>query len=185
MKSFYTRKGDQGDTGTLTEGRLPKSDIKIDTLGTIDEANAALGLARSLCGAEVVCEVVLQVQRELYRLLSEVAASPENAERFLSITAEKVDWLEKQVDEFTQLIELPKEFIVPGDNPAGAAFDLARTIARRAERRAVQMAQDNMLPNKEILRFLNRLSSLCFVLEVYVVQKSESKPITLAKSTST
>lgn len=181
-KSFYTRAGDHGLTGSLVEGRISKADLKIETLGSVDEVNSALGVARSLCHNEGVCTLVLQIQRELYSLMSEIAASPDHAERFQKITTERVTWLEEQVDEITQKVNVPKEFIVPGDYPSSAAFDLARTTVRRAERRAVQLMDEGGLKNAEILRYLNRLSSLCFILEIYEIQQEGAKGPTYSKS---
>jgi cob(I)alamin adenosyltransferase len=164
--SFYTRSGDDGTTGLLGEGRVYKHHPRIEALGALDEASAALGLARASCLAQQTPPILRQAQKDLYKLMSEVAATPENAETFQGIGAAQVDWLETQTDAISQAVTLPRQFILPGDTPSGAALSLARAIVRRAERRVSELFDLNELSNPELLRYLNRLSSLCFVLEI-------------------
>lgn len=164
--SFYTRSGDDGTTGLLGEGRVYKHHPRIEALGTLDEASAALGLARASCLAQQTPSILRQAQRDLYKLMAEVAATPENAEKFQGIGAAQVDWLETQTDAVSQTVTLPREFILPGDTPSGAALSLARAVVRRAERRVSELFDLGELSNPELLRYLNRLSSLCFVLEI-------------------
>jgi cob(I)alamin adenosyltransferase len=183
MSSFYTRAGDGGTTGLLGEGRLPKYHERMETLGALDEATAALGLARSLCRADQTPPILLRAQRDLYRLMAETASPPENAARFHSVDPADVEWLEAQTDAIGALVELPKEFIVPGDSQAGAALALARTVVRRAERRAVELFDRKEIVNADILRYLNRLSSLCFVLEL-LENAAAGQSTTLAKGKS-
>lgn len=180
-QSFYTRKGDDGTTGLLGEGRVLKTDSRMEALGALDEASAALGMARSLTQVQGSQEIILQVQRELYQLMAEVAATPENAQRFRVIGEKHINWLEEQTDRLSGQVSMPREFIVPGDTPAGAAFSLTRAIVRRAERRVVQCWQAEQLTNPYLLGYLNRLSSLCFVLELFEVQSAGQKKPTLAK----
>jgi cob(I)alamin adenosyltransferase len=164
MATYFTRKGDDGFSGLLREGRTSKSDLVFETLGSIDEASAALGMARSICKT-VEAARVIQIQRDLYGLMGEVASSPDHSSKFRVMDAARVEWLESQTMQAASLVEVPREFIVPGDSPAGAAFDLARTVVRRAERRLVELFQRGDIQNPDILRYINRLSSLCFVLE--------------------
>lgn len=166
MSPFYTRDGDEGTTGLLGKGRVSKADERIEALGTIDEATAALGLARSAARAPQSAPLILEAQRDLYKLMAEVGATPENAAQFRSIDATRVAWLEQQVEALSKVVALPNEFIIPGGNPASAALGLARTIVRRAERRLVELSQQGKLENPALLAYLNRLSSLCFVLEL-------------------
>lgn len=182
MSPFYTRKGDGGLTGVLGDGRVAKSDLLMDAIGSVDEANSALGLARATCQQPEACEVILAIQRELYRLMAETAATPENAERFHSIDAARVVWLEEKTAYFESRVEMPREFIVPGDTVCGAALDMARTTVRRAERRMAGLVNEGRVANGELLRYLNRLSSLCFVLEIYEHQYGENQPLTRAKA---
>jgi cob(I)alamin adenosyltransferase len=180
MPAFYTRKGDDGTTGLLGPGRIAKSDLRIETIGAVDEASAALGLARSIC-CSAEAGLILQVQRDLYGLMAEVAATPENVDRFREINAERTAWLEEQTDRLTALVKLPAEFILPGDTPAGGALDLARAVVRRAERRLVDLVDRGDVLNPDLLRYLNRLSSFCFVLELYEIQTAGPGNPTLAK----
>lgn len=181
MTAFYTRGGDEGFTGLLGEGRVPKYDAVMEALGAVDEANACLGVARSICPSEEVCAIIKTIQRHLYGVMAEVAATPQNAGKFQSISAEQVAWLEAQTAWAEQLAPPPKEFILPGDSAAGAAFDLARTVVRRAERRVVELAHKKWVQNPELLRYLNRLSSLIFVLELYANQLAGVDQSSLAK----
>jgi len=181
MSPFYTRKGDEGFTGLLGRGRFPKNDLRIEELGAIDEANAALGLARSWVHSNLVKSLVIRIQRDLYNLMAETAAGNENAEKFHSIDADHVAWLETQISELEKMVQIPSEFILPGDSTAGAALDLARTIVRRAERHMVSLHQAGQIPNVDLLHYLNRLSSLCFVMELYENQVNGQKATTLAK----
>lgn len=177
---FFTGKGDDGKTGWLGEGRLPKYDLRIEALGSIDESTAALGLARSLIGDTPEGKLVLQLQRDLYQLMAEVAAAPENAEKFRRIGPESVNELEMHIQRFEKEVKSPQEFIISGDSEAGAALALSRTIVRRAERRVVELYDRGMVTNPNLGVYLNRLSSLCFVLELYLSRSNHSSP-TLAK----
>ena len=181
MSPFYTRGGDDGFTGLLGEGRVPKYHPRTEAVGVLDEATAALGVARAACQAPEVGPILLAVQRDLYGLMAEVAASPENAARFRKIDRARVSWLEKQTDSLGALVEMPKEFIVPGDSQAGAYLSLARTIVRRSERRLSELVHSGDVENPHILSYLNRLSSLCFVLELLENQAAGKASPTLAK----
>jgi cob(I)alamin adenosyltransferase len=181
MTKFYTRTGDDGTTGLLGEGRARKDAPRLEAVGAIDEANAALGLARAACQMPLSLEIILTAQRDLYGLMAEVAATLENAAKFRSIEADRVTWLEEQIAMIESQVEPTREFIVPGDTPAGAALDLARAIVRRAERRVTGLYLDGELANPELQRYLNRLSSLCFVLELFENQNAGAAKPTLAK----
>ena len=181
MKRFYTRRGDDGYTGLLGEGRVAKYDPRIEAVGTLDEANAALGFARATAQTAASQAILLVVQRDLYGAMAEVSADPENAAGFRTINMGRVGWLEEQTDALSQTIEMPKEFIVPGDTPAGAALDLARTIVRRAERQVANLFHRGDLENEALLNYLNRLSSLCFALELLEIHSSGKIKPTLAK----
>ncbi len=181
MSSFFTRTGDDGYTGLLKEGRVPKYHPIPETVGALDEATASLGLARALCQSEQSRQIILIVQRDLYALMAEISASPDNAERFRKIDAHQVTWLEQHTDQISQAIEIPKDFIVPGDSTAGAALSLARTVVRRAERQTAYLVHEQIVINKELLHYLNRLSSLCFVLELFENQVFGQNKPTLAK----
>jgi cob(I)alamin adenosyltransferase len=164
MPDYFTGRGDDGSTSLLGEERVPKDSPRPTAYGAVDEASAALGLARAMTAAASVAEVTAGVQRDLYRLMAELAATPENAEKFRSIDAARVEWLEAQVSRFGDEIDMPSEFVIGGDSKTGAAFDVARTVVRRAERLVAGLIRSGDVENRELLRYLNRLSSLCFVL---------------------
>ena len=180
MSPIYTRSGDDGSTGLLDESRLPKHHPRIEALGSLDEASAALGLARALCKAPQTGPILLEVQRDLYSLMTEVAAAPENAQHFRTLELPRVQWLESQADTIAALVPLPAEFILPGDSLSGATLSLARTIVRRAERRVAELLDTGEINNPLLLQYLNRLSSLCFALELLENQQT-GNPTTLAK----
>ena len=181
MSSFYTRMGDGGTTGLLGKGRVLKSDLCIETIGCIDEAGAALGMARSISNAPDA-DMVIQVQRDLYGIMGEVAATPENRLRFRVVGGEQVAWLEAQIERISGMVEVPNQFITPGDCPAGAAFDVARTIVRRAERRLVELAARGDVENPDLQKYLNRLSSLCFVMELHEIKLAGGAKSTMMKA---
>lgn len=161
---YYTTTGDDGTTGLLGDERVKKYHPRPSAYGDVDEAQAALGVARAAMRGREAADVVLRVQRDLYHLMAELAATKAAAPRFRVIGAEHVRWLEEQTDAYGAQISLPKEFTVSGDTPAGAYLDLARTIVRRAERGVVRLYDENLIENIELIRYLNRLSSLCYVL---------------------
>jgi cob(I)alamin adenosyltransferase len=163
--SFYTRRGDDGSTGLLGKDRVPKHDARIEALGTIDESSAAIGVARASAQDERCAPLLLVAQRDLYLLMAEVAATPENAGKF-HFEARRVEWIEKHIEELAKVVQMPGEFIVPGDSVGGAALSLARTVVRRAERRVVELFDKKETTNPVLQQYLNRLSSLLFVLEL-------------------
>ncbi len=173
MAKVTTGTGDTGYTGLIGEQRVPKYDPRPETFGTVDEATSALGLARATTQDQKVKAIIYQVQQELYLLMGELATPPENyAKMGLSITAEQVRHLEMVEEELKGEVEIPNKFIIPGDTPDGAALDLARTIIRRAERMAVKLLHDGVIQNNEVVRYLNRLSDLIFILARYREVKS-------------
>lgn len=173
MAKVTTGTGDTGYTGLLGEQRVPKYDARPDTFGTVDEATSALGLARATTSDARAKEIIYRLQQDLYLLMGELATPPENYEKMgLSITAEHVAHLEQVGEELKQAVEIPNKFIIPGDTPDGAALDLARAIIRRAERMAVKLLHDGVIANGEVIRYLNRLSDLVFILARYLEVKS-------------
>jgi cob(I)alamin adenosyltransferase len=173
MAKVTTGTGDSGYTGLLGVERVPKYDPRPDTFGTVDEATSALGLARATTKDARAKEIIYRVQNELYLLMGELATTPENYEKMgLRMTAEHVQWLEQTEELLKQEVEIPNKFIIPGDTVDGAALDLARTIIRRAERMAVKLLHDSVIQNGEVVRYLNRLSDLVFILARYIEVKS-------------
>ena len=181
MKEFYTRTGDDGKTGILGEGRVEKFDLRMEALGTLDELSAALGMARSFLEDRMLNDFLVHLQRELYEVMTEVSASPEKADQFHRVKEEQVLKLEDEIAHFSTVVKIPSGFILPGDSPASAGISFARTIARRAERRVAELIFRGDLQNRELLRYLNRLSSLLFVLELYLIQQGQHKKPLMAK----
>lgn len=167
MPPFYTSTGDTGETGYLGQGRISKSSLRIEAVGSVDEATAAIGLARSLCESEKASTLLLEVQKHLYHLMSQLSASPEVADQFDYLDEAHILWLEDQIGGLEDSVEMPRVFIIPGNSPASGALALARTITRRAERNAVAMLEANLVSKTLLVAYLNRLSSLLFILEVF------------------
>jgi len=167
MPSIYTKQGDQGDTGILGEGRFPKFDTRFDALGALDEATAALGIARTQCPDEHTVDRIIHLQKDLYQVMTEISCSAETAQSFLKIDDEKITWLEDQIEQITAITGSPKDFILPGEVSSSAYLSLARAIIRRAERKVAALNAEGNLHNQKIPRYLNRASSFCFALELY------------------
>jgi cob(I)alamin adenosyltransferase len=165
--TFFTKTGDDGTTGLLGKDRVKKYDLRMETIGSLDEASAALGLSRAFVCSIEIQEIILKVQKQLYLVMGEVASEKELAEKFRAINQESVTWIETTIENISQKTAIPSEFIVPGDTKGGAFLALSRTIVRRAERRLAELLDLGYIENQELLRFLNRLSSLLFILELY------------------
>lgn len=162
---IYTRAGDDGTTGLYFGGRIAKSAEPIEVNGAVDEAQAALGWARSLCErGSRMNELLVTIERDLWILMAEVATLPENRRKLVAekslITAAMVERLEREIDELSADIEVPHEFVVPGETQQSAALDVARTVIRRAERVAVRYP----LPDSFVNPYLNRLSDLVWTM---------------------
>ena len=181
MKQIFSATGDDGYSGLLGDDRVPKYHPRLEAVGALDEANASLGIARSSSQASDTRLILLSVQRDLYFIMAEVSAKIENAHHFREIDDAKVEWLEDQISIISNEVQIPSEFIIPGDTQAGAALALSRTIVRRAERRLAKLWVENEIENQNLLRYLNRLSSLCFILELYENKISGNEYSTQAK----
>lgn len=173
--------GDGGYTSLLGEQRVPKYDARPETFGTVDEATSALGLARASTRDTTAREIILQMQRDLYVLMAELATPPKHqAAVGMRITSDHVAKLEIIEERLKGEVEIPNKFIIPGDSLDGAALDLARTIIRRAERMAARLLHEGVIANGEALRYLNRLSDVVFILARYIEAKqggsTEAKP---------
>lgn len=164
---IYTRKGDQGSTALFAGGRVAKDDLRVEAYGTVDEANAAIGLAAAAGGEhpEMVAKL-RRIQQELFDAGADLAdprAVPGSTVRPPMITAQHVERLEQDIDETEAQLEPLRQFILPGGTELAARLHLARTVVRRAERRVVTAAAAHAV-NPEVVRYLNRLSDLLFVL---------------------
>jgi cob(I)alamin adenosyltransferase len=175
-----TRKGDDGTTGLLYGGtRIAKDDLRTEAYGTIDEAVAALGLARAQLGLKdrlgvlsagfgELPDIILRIQRELFVAAAELATNPGAWDRLVDgrtrVSAEMVAGVEGLLRELESHVTMPTEFVVPGETPTSAALELARTTLRRAERRAVTLGREGLVPGPHLVPYLNRLADLVWVL---------------------
>jgi cob(I)alamin adenosyltransferase len=179
MPRIYTKTGDDGTTRLLYGGRVSKADVVTEVTGTLDEAVAALGLARAHTDDPVVAEEILGLQRELFVVGADVATNPAERDRLEPgtslVTPAMAERLERRIDELVLVHPLPNAFVVPGANPASACLDVARSVVRRAERRAVELRDAGSVVNEDALRHLNRLSDLLFVLAR--IAAGETEPI--------
>lgn len=162
---LYTKAGDDGTTGLLFGGRVRKdSDLPV-AYGTVDEAQAAIGLARAHAdrGGQLD-DLLVGIERDLYVLMAEVATAPENRHKLSDgttrVTEAMVAALESHIDATTERFDMPTEFVIPGNTVVSAHLDLARTVVRRAERLAMAVADDD----SEVVPYLNRLSDLLWAL---------------------
>jgi cob(I)alamin adenosyltransferase len=166
---IYTRKGDDGTTGLYGGGRVPKDSAAPEAYGTVDEAQAALGLARAAApkGSELD-QILVHVERDLWVLMAELATEHENAHKLVDgatrVTLEMVTDLEARIDDLTARFDQPTEFVVPGEGEMAARLDVARTVVRRAERRAMVVVADG----SQVVPYLNRLSDLVWTLARWV-----------------
>jgi len=163
--SISTKRGDDGTTGLLHGGRVRKDSARIETNGAIDEAQAALGMARAEVTGSELDEEIAGLETDLWVVMAVVATAPRSRSRLVAgktlVTQEMVDALEQRVHELEAAGTVPSEFVVPGQTRASAALDLARTVVRRAERKAVALAPGD---GSQVVPYLNRLSDLCWLL---------------------
>ncbi|MGE5674780.1 MAG: cob(I)yrinic acid a,c-diamide adenosyltransferase [Mycobacterium leprae] len=162
---IYTRTGDRGETSLRWGERIPKDNLRVEAYGTVDETNAAVGLALSLLpvAASPLADKLRQIQRELFDVGADLAARPDRATSGQpKVQVALVTQLEQAIDELTATLPPLKHFILPGGTPAASALHVARTVCRRAERRVVSlMAVEPVDPI--LLQYLNRLSDYLFV----------------------
>lgn len=158
LSKIYTRTGDKGTTGLGDGTRVPKDDARVEAYGTVDELNSVIGMVLAEPAADAIRENLERVQHELFDLGSELCMPG-----YTAVTAEHVSQLERDLDALNENLPALEEFILPGGGRAAAACHLARTVCRRAERRTHAFAKEAGA-NQEVLRYLNRLSDLLFVM---------------------
>jgi cob(I)alamin adenosyltransferase len=175
--SIVTKTGDEGETSLMYGRRFPKNNPRSDAYGAVDELTAAFGIARASCGDKYVTEQIFAVQKELINVMGELSTLPEDRQRYAKdgfqlVGAKMTDRIGAVIVDLEKDKSLyPKDWVIPGGELVSAALDLARTICRRAERH-VSALND---PNREILRYLNRLSDLCWILARFCERKSGAK----------
>ena len=192
-----TRRGDDGTTGLLYGGeRIAKDDLRTEAYGTIDEAVAVLGLARAELGIKgqygilpaglgQLTDILLRLQRELFVVAAELATNPDAWDRLedgrTRVSAEMVAGIDALLADVEGAITMPREFVVPGETRTSAALELARTILRRAERRAVALGRVELIPGPHLLPYLNRTADLLWVL-ARAAEQAEARTATPSRT---
>jgi cob(I)alamin adenosyltransferase len=161
--SIATTRGDGGQTGLAGGIRISKADQRVETYGTVDELNTVLGFARSICTNKEIRDWTEGIQRSLFRLGSALATPPESRKQPPSITADDVEGLTKLVHQIEATEGILSDWSLPGAHTESAAYEVARTVCRRAERNAVRLAASGVEVKAEILAYLNRLSDLIWL----------------------
>jgi cob(I)alamin adenosyltransferase len=177
--SIATRTGDDGTTGLMYNRRVAKSHPRVEAYGTVDELNAALGVARAAADLDFVRETLLPVQNDLITLMGELATRVEDLERyqrdgFRLLGPDLTSRLDRVVAEIESRNLQLGGWATPGGNPCSAALDLARTVCRRAERRVCALQETGGLPNREIIVYLNRLADALWLLARWVDGQSDA-----------
>jgi cob(I)alamin adenosyltransferase len=178
--SIVTKTGDKGETSLMYGYRVPKGDPRVDAYGCIDELTAALGLARSVSTDKFISDEILAVQKDLIVVMGELATAQNDRERYVKdgfqlTTAAMVDRITAViVDLEKDELLYPKDWVIPGGTPASAGLDFARATCRRAERHIAAFSINELDFNVEILRYLNRVSDLCWILARYAEKNSRT-----------
>ena len=167
LNKIYTKTGDDGTTGLVRGPRRAKHDLRVDCFGTVDEANAVIGLARlETTSMPKIDSILARVQNDLFDLGSDLAtpgADPAGT-KSLRVTSGQPAWLEQMIDQFNETLAPLESFVLPGGTRLSAMLHLARTVVRRAERQVVELMSTEADVNGQVLIYLNRLSDLLFVL---------------------
>lgn len=178
-----TGRGDDGTTGLLYGGRIAKDDPRTEAYGSVDEAVAALGLARAqlaAAGSDELASGVLRWQRELFVVGAELAARADARDRLedgrTRVSESMLAGVEQELARWESAIEMPREFVVPGETRASAALELARTVLRRAERRVIALARAGEWQSDWLVPYLNRLADLVWVLARAAEQAEQRRP---------
>lgn len=175
--SIVTKTGDKGETSLMYGRRLSKAHPRIEAYGCIDELTAALGLARSISTDKFLSDAILAAQKDLIVVMGELATAPQDRERYIKdgfhlTTAEMIDRITAVISDLEKDKSLyPKDWVIPGGTAVSAALDFARATCRRAERHIAAFCAGEKDCNPEILRYLNRLSDLCWVLARYAEKR--------------
>jgi cob(I)alamin adenosyltransferase len=162
-RSIATTKGDTGQTGLAGGVRVSKSAVRVETYGTVDELNASLGFARSICGDPGITELTRSIQRELFKVGSALATPPDSPKPQVEIESTMVERLTIEVHRIEAIDGVLSDWSLSGDHTPAAAFNVARTICRRAERAVVRLAESGDAVQPTILAYLNRLSDLLWL----------------------
>ena len=162
--SIATKHGDKGDTGLIGGERVSKADLRVEAYGTVDELGASMGFARSICDDAEAVELTKSIQRELFVVAGSIASPTGGREsKTTYVTPEMVEALTAHVDRIEATEGILSDWSLPGDHAAAAAFDVARTVCRRAERAVVRLAEAGADVNPHVIPYLNRLSDLLWL----------------------
>jgi cob(I)alamin adenosyltransferase len=178
--SIVTKTGDKGETSLMYGRRLSKADPRVEAYGSVDELSAALGIARSMATEKFLSAEIFAAQNDLIVIMGELATSASDRERYVKdgfhlTTPEMVDRLTAVIFDLEKDKSLyPKDWVIPGGTAAAAALDFARATCRRAERQIAALSGSEKDFNSEILRYLNRLSDLCWILARYAEKASRT-----------
>jgi cob(I)alamin adenosyltransferase len=164
MGSIATMKGDSGETGLAGGIRVSKSSLRVDAYGTVDELNSTLGFARSICDDPQIVDLTSGIQKELFKVGSALATPPESPKPQIPIGTEMVERLTIEVHRLEAIEGILSDWSVPGALTVAAAFDIARTVCRRAERGVVRLVESGEPVQPTILAYLNRLSDLLWLI---------------------
>ena len=164
MGSISTMKGDSGETGLAGGIRVSKSYLRVDAYGTVDELNSTLGFARSICDDEQIVNLTIGIQKELFKVGSALATPPESPKPQIPIGTEMVERLTIEVHRLEAIEGILSDWSVPGALSVAAAFDIARTVCRRAERGVVRLVESGEPVQPTIVAYLNRLSDLLWLI---------------------
>ena len=168
LNKIYTKTGDDGTTGLVRGPRRMKHDLRVDAIGTVDEANSFIGMARlSTSSMPKLDRLLARIQNDLFDLGSDLATpgrDPDGSSPSLRITRAQTEWLEQQIDYYNEGLQPLKSFVLPGGTPLAVALHLARTVTRRAERLVVELMAKEPDTSGAVLIYLNRLSDLMFVM---------------------
>lgn len=162
--SIATKRGDGGETSLAGAVSVSKAHLRVEAYGTVDELNTFMGLARVIADDPEVKDLVKALQRELFKVGSALATAPNGRKPEPPITSDMVDGLTAHVHRIEATEGILADWSIPGEHPASAAFDVARTVCRRAERQVVRLIESGDPVNPQILAYLNRLSDLLWLL---------------------
>jgi cob(I)alamin adenosyltransferase len=161
--SIATTRGDSGQTGLAGGIRVSKADLRVETYGSIDELNTFLGFARSICQNKEIAAWTEEIQRTLFRVGSALATPPESAKKAPVITSDDVDHLTKLVHQIEATEGILSDWSLPGAHTESAAYEIARTVCRRAERNVVRFVESGASVPAEVIAYLNRLSDVIWL----------------------
>jgi len=179
---LYTGQGDDGYTGLLGKGRLPKYHLRPEACGQLDELQAVLGVCRAGPLSQHGRQLLMAIERDLYQIMAELASDPAAPPPGVGLAAERVRWLESATDQLTQALPPIKNFVLPGDSQAGALVNLARAVTRRVERVTARLVHQEERHASQALPYLNRLSSLLFALGRYEDMQAGVEQPSLARA---